>query len=82
MKLIYTFINLKNMIVNSVLVRFVWLIIGALGGLAALAMLDISYENQGLKPRFFRDSVLHGKKKEATVKKVTVPVSRKKKTTE
>lgn len=82
MKLIYTFINLKNMIVNSVLVRFLWLIIGAVGCIAAFAAADLSNEADGRKPIFFRDGILHGENEETTVKRATVPVSRKKKTTE
>lgn len=58
MNFIYTLINIKNMIKNSIFVRIVWVLIGAYGLAKLMVWNDAKRIELGIEPMFLRDGIL------------------------
>lgn len=88
MNFIYTLINIKNMIKNSIFVRIIWALIGAYGLAKVMIWNDAKRIELGIEPMFLRDGILcyksekEEKEDEMVTEKKAAPKTRKRKVAE
>lgn len=88
MNFIYTLINIKNMIKNSIFVRIIWALIGAYGFVNLVVWVDTRRCELGQNPLILRDDFLGRKEEkeekedEMVTEKKTAPKTRKRKVAE